>query len=70
MGLEKIVYSKSLPKVIEAVRKMAVGKPAVRENCSILINNKSCGSREVRLSVYPLHEPAMAYLVLGVPMNA
>ena len=70
MGLEKIVYSDSLPKVIEAVRKMAIGNPAGKEDCSISINNRSWGSREIRISVYPLREPSMAYLVLGVPLKS
>jgi len=68
MGLEKIVFSDSLPKVIEAVRKMAIAKAAVNKDCSILINNKSFGSRAVKIAVYPLREPTMAHLVLGVPL--
>jgi len=69
MGLERIVYSGSLPRVIEAVRKLAVGNPVVKEDCKISINNRSYGSREIRVSVYPLVEPPMAYLVLGIPLN-
>jgi excisionase family DNA binding protein len=69
MGLEKIVYASSLPKVIEAVRKMALGKPTVREDCSIAINNRSFGRSEIRISVYPLREPPKAYLVLGDPLG-
>jgi hypothetical protein len=68
MGLEKIVFSDSLPRVIEAVRKLAIGKPAVKEDCTILINNRPFGSSAVRIAVYPLREPALAHLVLGVPL--
>ena len=70
MGLEKIVYPSSLPKVIETVRKMALGRPAVNEDCRILINHSSYGSREIRVSVYPLREPPLAYLVLGAPLQS
>ena len=70
MGLEKIVYSGSLPKVIEAVRKMAVGTPGIKKDCNILINNRSFGSREILVSIYPLREPAMTYLVLGAPLKS
>ena len=70
MGLEKIIYSGSLPKVIEAVRKMAIGKPAVNEDCRILINNRLFGSRAIRVSVHPLQEPPKSYLVLGVPLKS
>ena len=69
MGLEKIIYPSSLPKVIEAVRKMAVGKPAVSENCRILINNRFFGSRAVEVSVHPLREPPRSYLALGISLN-
>jgi hypothetical protein len=70
MGLEKIVYSDSLPKVIEAVRKLAVGKPTIKEDCCISINNRFLGSRAIQISVYPLRQPSMAYLVLGVPLKS
>ena len=69
MGLEKIVYSGSLPKVIEAIRKMALGRPGVKEDCNIFINNRPHGSREVLISIYALQEPAMTYLVLGAPLK-
>jgi len=70
MGLEKIVHSGSLPKVIEAVRKMAVGTPGIKEDCKISINSRPHGSREILVSIYPLREPAMTYLVLGVPLKS
>jgi excisionase family DNA binding protein len=70
IGLEKIVFSGSLPKVIEAVRKMAVGKPALKEDCSISINNGSLGSLKILASIYPLRQPPMTYLVVGVPLKS
>ena len=68
MGIEKIVHAESLPKVIQGIRKLALGEPEVKEDCVILINNDRKGPKEVRVSVYLLHEPAHAYLVLGVPL--
>jgi hypothetical protein len=70
MGIEKIVHAASLPKVIEAVRKLAIGEPDFKEDCRIAIRNKHTGSREIRVCVYPLQEPPMAYLVLGLPLNS
>ncbi len=69
MGIEKIVHAGSLPKVIETIRKLALGGTEVKENCSISIKNDGASPREIRVSVYPLREPAMAFLVLGVPLN-
>jgi hypothetical protein len=68
VGIDKIVHAHSLPKVIEAIRKLAVGEPEVAQDCVISINNDSGSPRKVRVSVYPLHEPANAFLVLGFPL--
>ena len=69
MGIEKIVYAASLPKVIEAVRKLAIGDPSPAKSCNISLN-KGLGERqEIRVSVYPLREPAKAFLVLGEPLK-
>ena len=70
MGIEKIVHADSLPKVIESIRKLALGKPETKEDCSIWIRNFQEGSRKIRVSVYPLREPATAFLVLGVPLES
>lgn len=69
MGIEKIVHADSLPKAIESIRKLALGEPEIKEDCSIFIKNDRESPREIRVSVYPLHEPSMAFLVLGVPLN-
>lgn len=69
MGIEKIVHADSLPKVIEAIRKLALGEPEIKEDCIIWIKNDGQSPKEIRVSVYPLREPAMAFLVLGIPMN-
>ena len=69
MGIEKIVHADSLPKVIEAIRKLALGEPDIKEECIIWIKNDRQSPKEIRVSVYPLREPAMAFLVLGMPMN-
>jgi hypothetical protein len=69
LGIEKLVHADSLPRVIEAVRKLALGDPAFKADCRIAVANKNTGCREMRISVYPLQEPALAYLVLGMPLN-
>ena len=69
MGIEKIVHANSLPKVIESIRKLALGEPEIKKDCIITIRDDRNIPREIRLSVYPLREPGMAFLVLGVPLN-
>jgi excisionase family DNA binding protein len=69
MGIEKIVHADSLPKVIETIRRLALGEPEVKEDCSISIKNDRQSPREIRVSVNPLREPTMAFLVLGVLLN-
>ena len=69
MGIEKIVHSDSLAKVIEALRKMAIGDPGLAESCSLSIKNGHGGQRQIRVSVYPLREPSGTFLVLGDPKN-
>ena len=68
MGIERIVHANSLPKVIQAIRKLALGEPEIKEDCIISIKNHGESPREIRLSVYLLSEPANAFLVLGVPL--
>lgn len=70
MGIEKIVHADSLPKVIAAVRKMAIGGPALTECCSIAVNKGHENRQMVRVSVYPLREPIKAFLVLGEPIES
>jgi len=69
MGIEKIVHASSLAKIIEAVKKMALGDLAFEKNCSISVNSSRGGRREIQLSVYPLREPDRTFLVLGMPEN-
>ena len=70
LGIEKMVHAGSLAKVIEAVRKMAVGDPALGQNCNIFVKNGYEGRQEIRVSVYPLRQPTGAYLVLGEPKES
>lgn len=70
MGIEKIIHADSLPRVIEAIRKLALGEPEVKEACRIAIKDDRKSPTNLRVSVYPLHEPATAFLVLGVPLNS
>ena len=68
MGIEKIVHADSLPKVIESIRKLALGEPEIKEDCIISIKNDRESPRKIRISVYLLREPANAFLVLGFPL--
>ena len=70
MGLDKIVHVASLPKVIETVRKLALGESDMRENCIIAVKYKHGQRKKIYITVYPLQEPAMSYLVLGTPFNS
>ena len=65
MGIEKIVHASSLGTVIEKVRQMALGGPVGGEKCSIYVKNGVNGSQKIQAWVYPLTEPARAFLVLG-----
>ena len=67
MGLEKIVHTESLPKIIQAIRKLTLGEPEVKQDCVISINNGRNRFKRVRVTVYLLREPVNAFLVLGVP---
>jgi excisionase family DNA binding protein len=70
MGIERIVHADSLPKVIESLRKLALGKPETKEDCSIWVKNYRQRSIKIRVSVYPLSEPGTAFLALGMPLNS
>ena len=69
LGIEKIVHASSLAKIIEAVRKMALGDLAFEKSCNISLHSSHVGRREIQLSVYPLREPDKVFLVLGMPKN-
>jgi excisionase family DNA binding protein len=70
MGIEKIVHAGSLPKVIKTVKKLALGESQTKEDCIIAIKNEHEHRKLISLAVYPLREPAMSFLALGVPLNA
>jgi len=70
MGIEKIVHTESLPKVIQTIRKLTLGEPEVKQDCVISIKNDWKNLIKVRLSVYLLSEPVNAFLVLGVPLDS
>ena len=69
MGIEKIVHASSLAKIIEAVRKMALRELAFEKSCSISVNSRRGGRREIQVSVFPLREPDRVFLVLGAPKH-
>lgn len=69
MGIENIIHPESLPRVINTVRKLALGESEVNEVCRITIRNNDKCDASLRVSIYPLREPAMAFLVLGVPFS-
>jgi excisionase family DNA binding protein len=68
-GIDKIVYAASLPKVIETVRKLAIGNPSPMEGCTISVNKGFGERRKIHVSVFPLQEPVNAFLALGEPIN-
>ena len=69
LGIETIVHPISLATVISAARRRALGDPAVPKSCRIYIKNSDLGQQQIHVSVYPLREPAGAFLVLGEPKN-
>ena len=69
LGIETIVHPNSLATVISAARKSALGNPAVPKSCRIYIKNSDVSQQQIYVSVYPLREPAGAFLVLGEPKN-
>ena len=69
LGIETIVHPNSLATVISAARKSALGDPAVPKSCRIYIKNSDIGQQQIYVSMYPLREPAGAFLVLGEAKN-
>jgi len=65
IGIEKIVHSRSLAMVIEAVRKKALGDTTAPMSCSIYIKNRRENHRKIDVSVYPLIEPPGTFLALA-----
>jgi len=70
MGIEKIVHTDSLPKVIQAIRKLTLGEPEVKEDCVISIKNDRNSPKKIRVSLYLLREPVNAFLVLAAPLTS
>ncbi len=68
LGIEKIIHARSLPIVIEAIRLLSLHEHDIKDNCRISINNSLVDPKEIRVSVYPLREPKMTFLVLGSPL--
>jgi len=66
MGIEKLVHTDSLPLVIETIKNLAFDEGEVKQSCRISIIKGQVDSKQMRVSVYPLREPAMTFLVLGV----
>ena len=67
MPVEKIVHARSLAKIIEALRNMALEDLAFETHCSISIKGIRGGRREIQVSVFQLREPNGVSLVLGMP---
>ena len=67
IGVEKIVHSRSLAMVIEAIRKKALDDSPEPMSCSIYLNNRRENQKRIDVSVYPLIEPAGTFLVLADP---
>lgn len=67
LGIEKLVHANSLSKVIEVIKKLTLGEIEAKEDCRISIKGGQTEPKPIRVSVYPLRDPAMAFLVLGIP---
>jgi excisionase family DNA binding protein len=70
MGIEKIIDTESLPRVINGIRKLAQDRPEVKNACRIAVKNGAGKHSDLRIAVYPLRQPATAFLVLGVPLES
>jgi len=67
MGIEQVVHPDSMQTVFSNIKKRAFGDPSTPRTYSIFLKNLQNGKLRVRISVYPLTEPAGAYLVLAEP---
>jgi excisionase family DNA binding protein len=69
MGIETIVHPSSLAKVIAVARNTALTDSPIPGGCRIYIKNNHQAQRKIHLWVYPLREPAGAFLLLGQSKN-
>jgi excisionase family DNA binding protein len=65
MGIEQGVHPDSIGTVISSVKRRALGDPSVPRTYSIFLRSSQNVRISVRISVYPLSEPAGSYLILA-----
>ncbi len=67
IGIEHVVHPDSIEKVISIVKQRALGNPSVPRTYSIYLKGTQKQKVKVRISSYPLNEPAGSFLVLAEP---
>lgn len=65
MGIEQVVHPDSIEMVISFVKKRALGNPSVPRTYTMFLKSSQNVRLSVRISVYPLNEPAGTYLILA-----
>jgi len=65
LGIENVFHPDSLGEVMASFKKRALGDPAVPRVDDVFITNERNEKIALSLSVYPLVEPAGAWLLLG-----
>ena len=65
LGIENVFHQDSLGVMMASFRKRALGDPAVPRTDNVFIMNKRYEKIAISISVYPLVEPAGAWLLLG-----
>ncbi len=65
LGIENVFHQDSLGVVMASFKKRALGDPAVPRTDNVFIMDSRCKKIAMAISVYPLVEPAGAWLLLG-----
>lgn len=65
MGIEQVVHQESMEAVISNAKRNALGNPTVPRTYSIFLKTPEQGKLRVRISVYPLGEPAGTSLLVA-----
>ena len=65
LGIENVFHPDSLGGVMASFKKRALGDPSVPRTEDVFVMNNRRGKVSLRISAYPLVEPAGAWLLLG-----
>ena len=65
LGLEQVVHSDSIEKVISIIKKRALGNTSVPKTYSVFFKNSKNVRLKVEISAYSLIEPAGSFLILA-----